>query len=133
MKDGKIGPKGMLLGFGSMLLTLVVLATVCGPIMGMLGFRYDSLGSFCLFFVLASVASGPLGMGGAALLDRLNLKGWDKVLIYLPLDTLASVLGFIVADQLMDTVTGSALSLGVASLIFALPGIPELKRVSEEE
>lgn len=103
---------------------LSVLAVFSGVIMRLLGFEYETVGSFILYFIIASFVSYPMNlMAGAlpkALLSLGKLSKKMTVCTYVILDTIATFLGFRIVDCFMPAVSASAISLMVIAVIFAL-------------
>ncbi len=108
------------------------MAVFSGAIMSFLGLEYKSFGSFILFFVISSIVTYPMNLITETLpkvlLDLDKLSRRQAVLLYLPLDTFATFLGFYIVDCLMPSVSASSFSLVVVSFMFALFGISDIKK-----
>ena len=117
------------------LLIIVVLAIIAifsGAIMRLLGFEYESVGGFILYFIIASVVSYPINLIAGALpkallnLDRITRE--IAVCMYVLLDTIATFYGFYIVDYFMPSVSANTISLIVLALVFALFGISDIKK-----
>ena len=117
------------------LLIIVVLAIIAifsGAIMRLLGFEYESVGGFILYFIIASVVSSPINLIAGALpkallnLDRITRE--IAVCMYVLLDTIATFYGFYIVDYFMPSVSANTISLPVLALVFALFGISDIKK-----
>ena len=121
-----------LLGSGIMVLLLfgvfAVVALVGGNVMRLFGFRYDSVGQLLLYFLLGEVLGLPLDLLSTALPKALYHMG--KVdrrqgnLLYIPMDALFTMAAFWLADQLMDSVSATGLSLWILGFGTALTTLP---------
>ena len=115
------------LGYAIILLivlaVLVPVTFLCGGLMRLLGFTYDSPGSFLLFFVICAVCGFPLEIFSKAFpkamrtLGLLGARG-EKIL-FLILDAASTTVVMLVIDDLMDSVHATDLSiLAVAKIPF---------------
>lgn len=121
-----------LLGSGIMVLLLfgvfAVVALIGGNVMRLFGFRYDSVGQLLLYFLLGEVLGLPLDLLSTALPKALYHMG--KVdrrqgnLLYIPMDALFTMAAFWLADQFMDNVSTTGLSLCILGLGTALTTLP---------
>lgn len=109
-----------------LLLVLAVLVPVtflCGGLMRLLGFTYDSPGSFLLFFVICAVCGFPLEIFSKAFpkamrtLGLLGARG-EKIL-FLILDTVSTTIVMLVIDDLMDSVHATDLSILAVAVALA--------------
>lgn len=118
-------------------IALSVLAFISGAIMRVFGFEYRSIGSIVLFFVAASIISYPLGLIAGALpkalvsLDKVSLPAART--LYLLLDTFATFWGLRLTDHWMQTVSAEDSSILVVSLLFALFGVSDVKKLPPDE
>ena len=120
--------------FGALLIIIVlaIIAIFSGAIMRLLGFEYESVGGFILYFIIASVVSYPINLIAGALpkallnLDRITRE--IAVCMYVLLDTIATFYGFYIVDYLMPSVSANTISLIVLALVFALFGISDIKK-----
>ena len=97
--------------FGALLIIIVlaIIAIFSGAIMRLLGFEYESVGGFILYFIIASVVSYPINLiAGALPKALLNL---DRIV-----------------DYFMPSVSANTISLIVLALVFALFGISDIKK-----
>lgn len=105
-----------------------VVARLGGSLMGIFGFQYESTGQLFIYFVSAALLSLPLEVFSTALPRALYRMG--KVsqrqgnLLYVPLDTLCTMVSFWIADQWIESVSASALSLCILGLFMALLTLP---------
>lgn len=120
--------------FGALLIIIVlaIIAIFSGAIMRLLGFEYESVGGFILYFIIASVVSYPINLiAGAlpkALLNLDRITGEIAVCMYVLLDTIATFYGFYIVDYFMPSVSANTISLIVLALVFALFGISDIKK-----
>ena len=120
--------------FGALLIIIVlaIIAIFSGAIMRLLGFEYESVGGFILYFIIASVVSYPINLIAGALpkallnLDRITRE--IAVCMYVLLDTIATFYGFYIIDYFMPSVSANTISLIVLALVFALFGISDVKK-----
>ena len=120
--------------FGALLIIIVlaIIAIFSGAIMRLLGFEYESVGGFILYFIIASVVSYPINLIAGALpkallnLDRITRE--IAVCMYVLLDTIATFYGFYIVDYFMPSVSANTISLIVLALVFALFGISNIKK-----
>ena len=120
--------------FGALLIIIVlaIIAIFSGAIMRLLGFEYESVGGFILYFIIASVVSYPMNLVAGALpkallnLDRITRE--IAVCMYVLLDTIATFYGFYIVDYFMSSVSANTISLIVLALVFALFGISDIKK-----
>ena len=97
--------------FGALLIIIVlaIIAIFSGAIMRLLGFEYESVGGFILYFIIASVVSYPINLIAGALpkallnLDRITRE--IAVCMYVLLDTIATFYGFYIVDYFMPSVS----------------------------
>ena len=120
--------------FGALLIIIVlaIIAIFSGAIMRLLGFEYESVGGFILYFIIASVVSYPINLIAGALpkallnLDRITRE--IAVCMYVLLYTIATFYGFYIVDYFMPSVSANTISLIVLALVFALFGISDIKK-----
>ena len=111
---------------------LSIIAIFSGAIMRLLGFEYESVGGFILYFIIASVVSYPMNLVAGALpkallnLDRITRE--MAVCMYVLLDTVTTFCGFYIVDYFMSSVSANTISLIVLALVFALFGISDIKK-----
>lgn len=121
-----------ILGAVLIIAVLSIIAIFSGAIMRLLGFEYESVGGFILYFIIASVVSYPINLiAGAlpkALLNLDRITGEIAVCMYVLLDTIATFYGFYIVDYFMPSVSANTISLIVLALVFALFGISDIKK-----
>ena len=121
-----------ILGALLIIVVLAIIAIFSGAIMRLLGFEYESVGGFILYFIIASVVSYPINIIAGALpkallnLDRITRE--IAVCMYVLLDTIATFYGFYIVDYFMPSVSANTISLTVLALVFALFGISDIKK-----
>ena len=121
-----------ILGALLIIVVLAIIAIFIGAIMRLLGFEYESVGGFILYFIIASVVSYPINLIAGALpkallnLDRITRE--IAVCMYVLLDTIATFYGFYIVDYFMPSVSANTISLTVLALVFALFGISDVKK-----
>lgn len=112
---------------------LSVIALLSGVVMRLFGFRYQSIWSIILFFIIATVVSYLINLIAGGLPKALyKLKRISKniaIILYLALDTIATCFGLLIVDYCMSTIAASDLSKLVISFILALPGIDDFKNM----
>ena len=100
--------------------------------MRLLGFEYESVGGFILYFIIASIVSYPMNLvAGAfpkALLNFDRITREMAVCMYVLLDTITTFFGFYIVDYFMPSVSANTISLIVLALVFALFGISDVKK-----
>ena len=78
---------------------LSVIALLSGVVMRLFGFRYQSIWSIILFFIIATVVSYPINLIAGGLPKALyKLKRISKniaIILYLALDTIATCFGLL--------------------------------------
>ena len=100
--------------------------------MRLLGFEYESVSGFILYFIIASIVSYPMNLVAGAFpkallnLDRITRE--MAVCMYVLLDTITTFFGFYIVDYFMPSVSANTISLIVLALVFALFGISDVKK-----
>ena len=100
--------------------------------MRLLGFEYESVGGFILYFIIASIVSYPMNLVAGAFpkallnLDRITRE--MAVCMYVLLDTITTFFGFYIVDYFMPSVSANTISLIVLALVFTLFGISDVKK-----
>ncbi|OKZ87035.1 regulatory YrvL family protein [Clostridium sp. 29_15] len=111
---------------------LSIIALLCGVIMRMFGFEYESVGSIILFFVIATIISYPFSMIAMVLpkifLSLGKVSKQMAILFYIILDTFATFYGLRVVDYFMQSVSATDISIAIVSLIIALFGINDVDK-----
>ena len=109
---------------------LSIIALLCGAIMKIFGFEYESIGSIILFFVIATIISYPFSLIAEVLpkvvLSFGKLPKQMVILFYIILDTFATFYGLRVVDYFMQSVSATDISIIIVSLILALFGINDV-------
>lgn len=106
------------------MIVLSIIALFSGAVMKIFGFKYRSIGSIILFFIIATILSYPLSLFAEALpsallsLNRLSVK--IAKLLYIVLDTFITFIVLKITDYYMQSVSATDISILVISLIFAL-------------
>lgn len=109
---------------------LSVIALFGGAVMKIFGFKYESIGSIILFFIIATIVSYPLSLIAGALpkvllfLGRLTKR--SAVLFYIVLDTCATSFGLSIVDYFMETVSAADFAIIVVSFLLSLFGINDI-------
>lgn len=121
-----------LLGSGIMVLLFLgvfaVVALVGGNVMHLFGFRYDSVGQLLLYFLLGEVLGLPLDLLSTALpkvlyrMGKVNRRQGN--FLYIPMDVLFTMAAFWLADQWLDSVSTTGLSLCILGFGSALATLP---------
>ena len=119
-----------IIGIALIIAVLSIFAVFSASIMYWLGFEYESVGSFILYFIIGSFVSYPMNLiAGALPKALLKLKKISKspaIFLYMVLDTIATFLGFYLVDVSMSSVSSSNISLLVLALIFAALAISDI-------
>lgn len=112
-------------------------ALLGGGIMKLFGFRYDSIGSIIIFFMASAVIGFPLetfvGAFSKALLSVGKATLCQAKVIFVLLDTMASMIVLALVDYFMRSVYATELSIFVVALVMALLSVKELDHYSESE
>lgn len=121
-----------LVGSGIMVLLFLgvfaVVALVGGNVMHLFGFRYDSVGQLLLYFLLGEVLGLPLDLISTALpkvlyrMGKVNRRQGN--FLYIPMDALFTMAAFWLADQWLDSVSTTGLSLCILGFGSALATLP---------
>ena len=121
-----------LLGSGIMVLLFLgvfaVVALVGGNVMHLFGFRYDSVEQLLLYFLLGEVLGLPLDLLSTALpkvlyrMGKVNRRQGN--FLYIPMDALFTMAAFWLADQWLDSVSTTGLSLCILGCGSALATLP---------
>ena len=121
-----------ILGAVLIIAVLSIIAIFSSAIMRLLGFEYESVGGFILYFIIASIVSYPMNLVAGAFpkallnLDRITRE--MAVCMYVLLDTITTFFGFYIVDYFMPSVSANTISLIVLALVFALFGISDVKK-----
>ena len=114
------------------LAAMSVIAVLGGAVMKLFGFRYQSVGSIIVFFVIAAIISYPIGLVAQTLpkvllhLGRLSKNA--AVLLYIVLDTIATAFGLSIVDYYMESVSATDLSIIVVSFLLSLLGMEDIEQ-----
>lgn len=121
-----------LLGSGIVILlffgVFAVVALVGGNVMHLFGFHYDSVEQLLLYFMLGEILGLPLDLLSTALpkvlyrMEKVN-RGQGN-LLYIPMDALFTMAAFWLADQWLDSVSTTGLSLCILGFGSALATLP---------
>lgn len=89
--------------------------------MRLFGFRYQSMGSIILFFVIATNVSYPINIiaGGLpkAFYKLERISKYNAIFLYLVLDTITTCIGLMIVDYCMSTISASDLPILAISFI----------------
>ncbi len=100
--------------------------------MGVFGFRYQSVGSLILFFIIAAVVSYPVSLIAESLPKMLlyfgKISRGTAVPLYLLLDTIATAVGLMIVDYFMKSVAATDFSIVVISLLLAFIGVKDIDK-----
>ena len=112
-----------ILGAVLIIAVLSIIAIFSSAIMRLLGFEYESVGGFILYFIIASVVSYPMNLVAGALpkallnLDRITRE--MAVCMYVLLDTITTFFGFYIVDYLFGCSGGILPHIGYKRQYFA--------------
>ena len=105
--------------------------------MGFLGFRYASLGSLLLYFLLILLIGLPLELVVSALSRSLvSTKRLSKdggLIFYVVLDIFSTILSMSLADALMDNVSASGTSILVVALLSTVTSLKGFQEKLERD
>ncbi|MGL5415965.1 MAG: YrvL family regulatory protein [Clostridium sp.] len=111
-----------------LLIVIAVLALICGGIMIIFGFRYNSIGSIILYFIAVTIIGFPSEMIIKAFLQLLEELGKIKdkklaIILFVVLDTLGTAFTMKLIDYLMNSVEASNIAIGVIAFLIAILSI----------
>lgn len=115
-------------GYGLVTIVLIaiisVFAILCGGVMRVFGFRYNSVGSVILYFTIVAIVGFPLEIIIKALSKALNslLKINRKIekTLFILMDTIGTGITMAIVDYFIESVSASDLSIFVTSFILAI-------------
>lgn len=115
------------LGYAIILLlilaVLVPLTLFCGGLMRLLGFTYDSPGSFLLFFLVCAVCGFPLEIFSKAFPKAMRALGLlgarGEAVLFFILDAASTTVVMLIIDDLMDSVHATDLSILAVAIALA--------------
>ena len=114
---------------------LSIIALLCGAVMKLFGFEYESVGSVILFFIISTIISYPFGLIAGALPKALlyceKIQRKTAVIIYVLLDTFATYIGLRVVDYFMESVSAAKVSVLVVSFALSLFGIEDIDKKTD--
>lgn len=102
-----------------------VVAIFGGALMKLFGFTYQSVGSIVLFFVISGILAFPIELFVKAI-PKVLFSHFKKItvieakVLFVVLDTLLSMLMMSIVDYFMKSVSATAVSLFMVSLVMAL-------------
>ena len=102
-----------ILGAVLIIAVLSIIAIFSSAIMRLLGFEYESVGGFILYFIIASIVSYPMNLVAGAFpkallnLDRITRE--MAVCMYVLLDTITTFFGFYIVDYFMPSVSANTI------------------------
>lgn len=116
-----------ILGYAIILLIvlaiLVPLTFLCGGLMRLLGFTYDSPGSFLLFFLVCAVCGFPLEIFSKAFPKAMRALGLlgarGEAVLFFILDAASTTVVMLIIDDLMDSVHATDLSILAVAIALA--------------
>lgn len=116
-----------ILGYAIILLivlaALVPLTFLCGGLMRLLGFTYDSPGSFLLFFLVCAVCGFPLEIFSKAFPKAMRALGLlgarGEAVLFFILDAASTTVVMLIVDDLMDSVHATDLSILAVAIALA--------------
>ena len=102
-----------------------VVAIFGGALMKLFGFTYKSVGSIVLFFVISGILAFPIELFVKAIPKVLfshfkKITAIEAKVLFVVLDTLLSMLMMSIVDYFMKSVSATAVSLFMVSLVMAL-------------
>lgn len=109
---------------------VAVIAIFGGAVMKIFGFKYKSIGSIILFFLIATIISFPISLIAETLPKVLLSLGKSSkesaILLYIILDTIVTFLGLSTVDYFMESVSASDISIVIVALLLSLTGIKDI-------
>lgn len=130
MKDKNIFKKCIEYGgmISILLIAIAVVGLICGGIMIIFGFRYNSIWSIILYFIIVTIIGFPSEMiikAFSQLLEE-HKKIKDKklvIILFVILDTLGTAITMKIVDYLMNSVEASNLAIIVIAFLIAITSI----------
>ena len=116
---------------------IAVLILFGGGIMAMFGFRYTSIQSLILYFVVVGIVSFPCEMLAKGLpkallsMERITVR-YAKFM-FVVLDMISSCLGLLLVDYFMITVSATDSSVLVISFLMAITSINDFNPPPEQD
>lgn len=99
--------------------------------MKIFGFEYHSIGSIIMFFIIVGLLGFPIemlakGLPNALLsLNKISLN--IGKLLFLILDTIATVVAMTIVDYFMESISATSISIFMIAVIMALIGVRDIK------
>ena len=122
------------IGYGSIVILLIVfiyIISILGSgVLGVFGFEYNSVKSIIIFFTIVAILGFPLEI--LVLYFSKMLLSFDKItiklakVIFIILDTSSTMIMMSLVDQFMMSVSASAISILIISLIISFLSIKDL-------
>ena len=122
------------IGYGSIVILLIVfiyIISILGSgVLGVFGFKYNSVKSIIIFFTIVAILGFPLEI--LVLYFSKMLLSFDKItiklakVIFIILDTSSTMIMMSLVDQFMMSVSASAISILIISLIISFLSIKDL-------
>lgn len=123
---------GAILGTMLIIALLSIFSIFGGAIMKLFGFQYESVGSIILFFITVGALGFPIemiakGLPNALLsLDKINIV-FAKIL-FIFLDSIATIITMKVVDYFMESVSATDISIFIIAVITAFIGIGDIHK-----
>ncbi|MFI3225886.1 MAG: regulatory YrvL family protein [Clostridia bacterium] len=114
-----------------LIITISILSIFGGTIMKIFGFEYHSIGSIIMFFIIVGLLGFPIemlakGLPNALLsLNKISLN--IGKLLFLILDTIATVVAMTIVDYFMESISATSISIFMIAVIMALIGVRDIK------
>lgn len=123
--------------FESMIMIAIVIVIISviaifgGAIMKLFGFEYKSVGSIILFFFIVGVLGFPIEMLAKGLPNALLYLNKISIslarILFLALDTTATLIAMTIVDYFMDSVSATIISILIVSILMAIVCISDIK------
>lgn len=123
-----------MLGYGLVMLMVLaiisIFAILGAPILQLVGFKYESVGSIILFFIIVAIVGFPVETFAKALPkvflydEMISIK--SSKILYVMLDTLSTIITMTIVDYFMDSVSGTDISIVIIAFILALISVNDI-------
>ena len=127
---------GSLIILGIIIVIVSAVSLLGGSLMKLFGFKYQSIGSIILYFVVTGILAFPIEIFVKAI-PKVLFSHFKKIseieakIIFVVFDTILSMLMFSLVDYFMNSVSATPIALFVISLVMSLLSMNDI--VEKEE
>lgn len=117
-----------ILGYGLVILVVLtiisIIAILSGGLMSFFGFKYDSIWSIILYFIIVAIIGFPIEIltkvfpKALKSLGRIDIK--TEKILFIILDMISTSMVMLVVDYFMNSISASGLAILIISFIIAL-------------